>query len=652
MHKQLHCALLVGFLVMAIGGAAVGTEPQLAPLRPAWHCLPAETVLAARMGSGQTIVDALRTRTQLGALLLSQERIDQLIDLIRRHDDDNEMDDLAEEIAPYGLAPADLPRFLAGESGYALALIRRAQVKPLLVGIGWLEPGPDLAGRAVAAVAQAVQEHEDLPHAVERIDLQIGGHTVMHLTIPEPGPCDEGDDVEEPDDLDPFNEFERDEPFELAEPHLAEQVHVLLTRMEGRLLVVHTFAAPAKILGLERKGHLEQGADLEQVTRLCADFLAAHHRADGGFAAHIEAADGVAEALPAGGLSIVEMFGDLSSLIELARKDENAARVLDTLGLDRIGVVALRIALSDTTLRSGQFMAAPQPRRGLLALLDQPDGPVAPPAWVPANVVSYSQVSFDLGRAYQQIKAMILASFPQASGPFQNVEQRVHTFAQAELAAILSSLGNQHTVMTFEPHVRPLVSDEPLSQMPLDRVAIVWQVTDEPLWQRILQGLAAFAAASNGVLVHTDEQGFGGWRFQQGGHSGGLMLGKGYLVLAIGPDLIANTLSVLNHPPDGPAALRNSPSFAAVMASIEARPGLMVQYADGKRYARSLWHIANALIGMIPTRADAPDVAEDLKKVLPDAEQFEHILGPMGGFTLVNDQGVVSRSMAELPPPQ
>ena len=68
------------------------------------------------------------------------------------------------------------------------------------------------------------------------------------------------------------------------------------------------------------------------------------------------------------------MAGDLRPLLKLADLDSSgeAAKVIDGLGIDSLGALAMRSVLDGTIMRSGFFLAAPAPREGLLALLDQP----------------------------------------------------------------------------------------------------------------------------------------------------------------------------------------------------------------------------------------------------------------------------------------
>ena len=121
------------------------------------------------------------------------------------------------------------------------------------------------------------------------------------------------------------------------------------------------------------------------------------------------ATPGLAAALP-DGVPLVDVMFVAAPLLKLADDAESPApaRVIKALGLDRIGPAALRVALDRGALRAGLFVSAPEPRPGLLALLDQPAFRRDAPAWVPASVFSFDQFSFDLGKAYKLISEVLM----------------------------------------------------------------------------------------------------------------------------------------------------------------------------------------------------------------------------------------------------
>jgi hypothetical protein len=155
---------------------------------PSWRLVPDETMLLMRIPGGSEFIDALRGQTKLGKLILSPERIEKLVDLRRQEGRQEGTQDakglISQALAQIDLKGDDYLQLLDGELGIALVAVPRAEHGPLLVGLGWLEPKGDLAERLVNAIQKSVEEQKDEEHPVRRIDLDLAGHTVTHLSIP------------------------------------------------------------------------------------------------------------------------------------------------------------------------------------------------------------------------------------------------------------------------------------------------------------------------------------------------------------------------------------------------------------------------------------------------------------------------------------
>ena len=83
-------------------------------------------------------------------------------------------------------------------------------------------------------------------------------------------------------------------------------------------------------------------------------------------------------------------------------------RIIEDAGPRSIGSRSLRVCARSRRCVRGLFVSAPEPRPGLLALLDQPTFRPDAPAWVPASVLSFDQLSFDLGKAYKLISEVLI----------------------------------------------------------------------------------------------------------------------------------------------------------------------------------------------------------------------------------------------------
>src|SRR5690606_25920617 len=123
---------------------------------------------------------------------------------------------------------------------------------------------------------------------------------------------------------------------------------------------------------------------------------------------------------------------------------------IQTFGLDRMGPAGMRMALDGQLLRTGMFAAAPGPRRGLIALFDQPTLQPQPAAWVAADVQNYTHISADLGQIDETVEDLVIELVgDEARGFFEEMTQSSQMFLQASPRDILASVGARHTMLEF-----------------------------------------------------------------------------------------------------------------------------------------------------------------------------------------------------------
>ena len=557
-----------------------------------------------------------------------------------------------------------------------------------MIGLTWLEPGEDLAERLVNALQAAAEERAGQPAAPSRVDLDLAGHAVMHFTMPVlmPEPVDpESLAVGDDEELSPEKADKLREQFQqkLKDRKLieADRSHVFVARLGGRLLFANTFSqSAAEMMAKDEEARSaidwDELTGAEQVTGVFARFLAAHDGQGEGGAAQLLAVPGVAAALP-DGTPLVEVIGDPRPLMKLAgaAAEGRAAKLLKTLGVEALGPLALRIALDGNALRSGVFLSAPEPRSGLLSLLDQK--PLAPelPEWVPAGVLEYQQISFDLGEAYNKIKELAIAEGGDSMRQtFAQVEGAVQATLQTDLATLLSSLGQRHIGITFPPknESQPAgEADAAHAALPAfnQRIGLVWQVKDEQVWNRVMQVIGQFAPASGGAVQSAEEQGFKGFRVQQGPVETGLFLGRGYLVLGVGADVTESLLSVLRTPPTGEAALRASGLVERGNALLPSEPCLIYQIGDAGISVKATKRMIEQFIDMPlsqpqlpgapfgPAAEQKPDaekkkaLAAKLKALLPSDSELEGVMGVSVDQAAATPHGLLMRSAIELPAP-
>jgi len=660
-----------------------------ADLAPSWTLVPDTTVLIARLQATEFLA-ALRRQTKFGAVVLSPDRVERAMQLWQSEKKDD-WEELSKELGKYGLKLDDVRQLLAGEIGFALAIEQRGERSPLLLGLTWLEPGEDLAQRVVKAIQDGI---EDDPHPTRRVDLSLAGHEVMHLSTPvmQGEKLDPADFVPDDDDGEPTPEKlkklreQMQEKLKNRKSVEADRIHLFVARLGGRLLLANTFPqSSGEVMAKDEQERSQIDWDeltgVEQATSAFARFLEAHSGQGSGHAAELLGAPGLAPALPEG-TPLLEIIADPRPLIlaytlhqRMANKDAGGGEdkfkeTLDALGLDALGPVAFRMALDGTALRSGLFVSAPEPRHGVLALLDQEPLEPAPPQWVPASAMAYQQISFDLGAAYTKIKELTISlAGDQARQGFLQIETGLQGVLQTDPATLLSSYGQQHSIVSFEPKADAPAADPANPALPglSERLGVVWQVKDEQLWQRVMQTLGQFTAAAGGAVEAAEEQGFRGFRLH-GAAEAGLFLGRGYLVLGIGNEVSESLLSVLRNPPEGEAAMRTSGLVERAAALLPPMPCFGYQLSDGGRNVKATKRAIEQLIELPLTQrarlaqipgasAEAFDPAEaaaltaKLKALLPSDEELEGVLGVSVGQTTLGEHGLSSQSALELPAP-
>lgn len=663
-------------LSAALLGLLVVCRPAAAELPPAWAALPDETALVVRLPGGAAFIDALRRQTKLGAVLLSQDRLDRAADAILSESQEG-WDELRQALGRYELKPEDWQDLVRGEVGFAVAMEPRTEREPLFVGLGWLDAGEDLSRRLLAAMQAVVAEHADEPNTLVRDDLQLGGIEVTHLAGPilttetpkldfTPGP---GGALSQEELQARIAEHQK--RLQEAKREETDRMHFFVSRIEGRLLFGLTFPqSTARVRAMRKEGaesiDWDKVSGLEAATAMFGRFLSAQNGPDTGRTAALLATPGVGESLP-GGVELIEIIGDPRPLAELAALDATgrARRVIEGLGLTSLGPFALRTSLDGAVLRSAVSLSAPAPRKGIVGLLDQAGVTPEPPAWVPASADEYQEISFDLGKAYASMKQLAKEQAgQQGEQAFSQIEGAAQLFWQVDIPALVASLGQQISLVSFPAKAGTEPANTPAAAAPTARLGIVVAVHDEQPWKKLLDQLAA---SRSGGLQAVEEQGFSGYRLSRSGLEVGIFLADGQLVVGIGPGVSESLLSVLRNPPAASAAMRTSGLVEQARALLPPQKCLWYSLAGGSSGAdirQALQTLLNQLASPVPFAAPPgaeglPAAADPklaalvtkLKELLPTDEELDGTVGVSVSQTVVTDQGLVIQSALELPAP-
>lgn len=646
----------VRLTVLLAAGWLAAVPARGADSRPSWECLPAQTAVLVRLPQPREFVETLKTRTKFGGTLLGERRLERigklLLDTLRRDGAGEVLDGVDESLAKYGLEKSDLAAAFAGDMGFGVVVKRRDDGRPpLQMVLAWLEPGAGPAERLVAAGKQVLEERQaEGDAAPRRIDLEMAGHDVLWVKEPVMG-LDVGDLAIEAGDDDIEGQVEAlQERIKAAVTEQTGLAHSFVTRIGGRLLVGQTIPGSGDGADGDRDWDAESGADEAKETFL--RFLAAHAAAGGAPLADIFGMPGVRAALPEG-LTFVDVVVDPRPLRAAFGDVETAeaAEFLENVGLGTVGPFAWRQTLDGGLFHQGMFLSMPAPRRGLMQVLDQPCDPSEPPPFASNEVVSLTQVSLDLGKAYQTVREVLVAARGEEAGNmFMTAEAQAQGWLGLELPRFLSALGSRHWIVDYPPRIAAAVAAGREAGAVAaglggaNRGAVVWQVTDEAPFRKVLQQMAPLAG---GELK--DEQGFGVIRVP----SGAVAVGMHHLVVAIGDDSLERTLAGIRNPPAGEASLREGDAMRRAGKLLPLGPARMFAVGDTTRTGGTLGGLREMAANLEPE--DVPDryreLLAGLKDALPKAAEMEGMFGVSVSTMRMTDDGLVLRSAWEMPAP-
>lgn len=626
-----------------------------------WRCLPEETALAVRIPDGEAFVNALIANTKFGSVLLNEQRRDSVLEAVKQNYPD-EWQDFQDALAEVMLTTDDLLQLFSGESGYAL-LIGESHEEAPLIGFGWVEPGEDLASRALEVIGRFLERRAQEEPELVRIDTTLAGYPMMQLMIPS-NSYEHTEEFRLPEEYEEMSDEEKWDAWEKAREQWQESA-VLVTQyyllqictLEERVLFAHSF---------ESSESSNDHPQVEVLEEMFGRFIAEHDRGEGRFVPSVMEHPGIAETLTLDGVGAFELICDVPAFWNRLEQDDSGdptTRQLfqATLGMDGIGPLYIRSALDDTLWETRMSLSAPEPRRGILTLFETANS-VEPPAWIPANAIEYWQLGFDLAGAYELITLIMKQQYPeQAEQWLAMVQTQVYGFVQTDLDNVLRSLGTRHLMVAYEPSVRGMEQQS-------GQGAMVWRLGDAEIWSRLFNSLAPYAESMPGAEFKT-EQGYRGFRLQNEAIEGGLFLGNGYLVMAFGSQVLERTLSALNNPPPASDAFLGTQAYERAVQLLEPEPSFYYRVVNGNRYGKVLQRFYAQELEK-PLEEDSSEESSPqsvsfswstlqndkfwrqvLERLLPTAEEVENMLGVIVTRSQVERDGLHSISIQELPPP-
>ena len=637
-------------------------------LRPSWECLPEETAVLLHMPQPAEFLEAIRDRTKFGAVAMSEPRLQGfwklLLDKFRSDGAAGELEDLDEALGRYDLRQEDLPAVFRGDVGAGFVVRRRdAGLPPLVMMLMWLEPGEESAARMVTAAQRKLEEDiaDDETGTTKRVDLEMAGHEVLWMVEPvmgiDPTGLDLGDVKINEDDEEAIEKRLAELQARVRNAKLVKTGHTygFLARLGGRLAVGQTLpATPSAAQRAEEERDFDVEGGAEDAKETFERFLAAHTDTGRSPLAEVLETPGMAGALPQG-LSLLDVVID-PRVVMKAFDDEPTKAGLAMIGAESLGPIAWRQTLDEGRYRSGIFASLPAPRTSLMRILDQECDASEVPSFVNREAIDFTQISLDLGKAYETVKEYAVGQRDgeQAANMFAAVEMQAQGWLGVELPRLLTSVGSRHWIVSYPPRVAEAFAEArrargqnggQQARQIADRVAVIWRITDDAPFGKILQRLAGMAG---GDLQ--EEQGFRGVRIPDGP---AVFLGQDHLVVGIGADSLEKTLTAIRNPPAGESSLRESdvPRRAADLLPLE--PARMFGVSDSSRAGGTLGMLRDMVLSLMPEDVEEPyrDLLAGVQKILPSDEEMEGMFG-VGATTLrADDNGVSLQTAWEMPSP-
>ena len=611
-----------------------------------YNLLSSDIVAAVRVSIADTIKQ-MRGHTAIGKSLFDREHLDKVIAEL---DEENPKDwkRFKRNLERSDLTIDDVIGFLDSEFGVALSIhaIEGSDEQQAVI-YAWLRPtNPDLAAKLHNSLMKDLErrtktqakrrENEKPARTITRETVDVNGIEATYITQDTARIPDGDDDV-------------------------ALTSHIVVAPVEGTWLAVMT--PHSDKLGIE--GRREVEAHNEAIANLTkrsfGEYLAAVQSGDvqgESFMSRMAAVGGFEQAMPEG-QSLFEFAVDTPALMKLASETkipDEGKQVMDALGIDQVGPFIYRIAMRENLIRAGVLLSAPSPRSGLMALFDQPAIDPVIPEWVSADVVDYSHVSLDLGKLYNLIRTVaIQIGGDQVLNGFKAADIQTKGMLQTDVHGVLQSFGSGHRFLTFAPKYDGFQdADKPTDEeigMMMNRLAIVWELQNEDVWKRAIQTVGMFAGQAQGQLQFTNEQGFTGWRSANPALDGGVFMGHGYLVFAVGSEVSQVVLAALKNGLEPDARFSHVVDFDHINELIDLEPGVALQVTDLGRYLGELAAYVNAMMDM--AKEDLDEDSNEYRQyklfrdLLPTKEQLTEGLGAAVGHGVVTDEGVIGRSVVE-----
>lgn len=534
----------------------------------------------------------------MGELLLSPERIEGYKDYIQTlSEEDEEFAGFVLELEEIGLALEDIYAMISSKMGAAITKAEGALGEPYPVFYLWADMEPDMAEKAFETLLETTGNSEDLT----REDQEIAGIFATRIRDNNDGSS------------------------------------AIFSRVDNRFLFL--IGLPTQEADYQQAEYYEE-KEIEEM----GTFIQAQIDSGGEFMQNFLASAGVEEVAPTGQIDL-QILGDVPQILEMI--PQLNSQQIEAFNLQAITKLAIWSTFEEQIQKTTVFMAASEPREGLISLIDQEPFYFEAPSWVPTESLSFSSTSLD----FEKMLGLGLNAMGYFM-PQQVLDQRMdqanaqlEAMLQTDISSIIGSFGNRIHTLEFPIEFIETELGTGGMTVPQESKAFIVDFDNPEILAKTLEMIAPMAAQQeenpNGMKI-LHEQDFHGVRTVIGLQESTIAYGKGKLVFTQGKGTDSRVFSLLNNPPSGAEALVNDSEFREALEKFATEEGISFGYADGDRIMSSIVPIFSWMMQNLSEQAEGDNQGQldDLIALFPTAEEFEGLLGTIITRTFTTSDGL------------
>lgn len=613
----------------------------------AFDSLPEDTMMALRINATRSNIANMKDSTQFGKIVFDQKRLDGIKAAFESYlKQEGEYNKYRESLSKLGLEDKEITDMIYSRFGVAFGFQEMSANKQSTNITMWIKNEQALIDKLFSGMQNSIESSD----SEKRVDMEIAGRPSMMML--------NKDDSEVSQIINAGNGYliaivgvpnanlkmnKQNTPSTDDEADFEAQSFSPFFFKNSAISMASSLSVSAASAAVD----LESFAQIqENVNRQASQFLESLDSQGSSFYQNTLASPGMRSNKPSGN-NFIEVVGNLKNMPLTGKQKTDFAK------MGQLSSFGAWMTYEDNQLNSKAFMSLPESKRGYLELLNQPPLDGQPANWVPADIQSYSQMSFDLPKLWTGIKAIIEAEKPGTSGLMeQKANQQLQMMLQTDLNALLGSFGK---VM----HVVELPADtEAKNPLGMGRVAFVLDFENEALIQKLVMTMKGMAGMMMpGAINDSNLLGFNGIKLNEQftkGQSFSLYHGNKKLIICLG-NSDEFILSALKNPPSGQDQLIENNTYRDFMSNKHTKDSVIFSYNNAAKAINDLMDLFEQadLGAQIEKQANLKGMEKvyaDLKKLLPKRDEVSNIFGQAMTQIRFTNEGLLVESISELPP--